>query len=384
MPWSQQGGGGGPWGSSGGGGNPWGGRPGGGGGSGGSGGGGGPTPPDLEEMLRRSQDRFKKVMPSGLGGGRGILIGLVVVVLIWLATGFYRVQPDQQGIVLRFGEYVRDSGPGLHYHFPAPIEAVLRPSVTTVNRIDIGFTAEGVARPGAPSRDIPTESLMLTGDENIIDIDFTVLWRINNARDFLFNVRNPEDTVRAVAESAMREIIGRTDIQPALSEERGQIEQQTRQLIQGVLDEYGAGIEITEVQLQSVDPPRDVIDAFSEVLRARQDLETASNEARAYYNQKTQQAEGEAFGLVQDAIAYRAEIVALAEGDAQRFLSVLSSYSVAPDVTAQRLFIETLEDVLRDTNKIIIDGDAEGAQGVVPYLPLSELRPAPRTEDNTQ
>ncbi|MEQ8965147.1 MAG: FtsH protease activity modulator HflK [Azospirillaceae bacterium] len=384
MPWSNQGGGGGgPWGSSGGGTgggggqNPWG-R----GGGGGGGSGGGPTPPDLEEMLRRGQDRFRSIMPRGFGGGRGILLGVAALVILWLATGFYRVQPEQQGVVLRFGEYVRTSGPGLHYHLPSPIETVLRPAVTRINRIDVGFVGASDGRTVNVQRDVAEESLMLTGDENIIDIDFTVLWRISNAQDYLFNIREPEETVKVVAESAMREIMGRTEIQPALTEARQQIEQQTRELMQTVLNGYGAGIAIEQVQLQKVDPPQPVVDAFNDVLRARQDQQRLRNEAEAYRNDILPRARGQAEQTIQEAQAYREQIVAQANGDAQRFLSVLSSYTRAPEVTAQRFYLETMESVFRDTDKILIDGET-GGQGVVPYLPLDQLRRDQMNRDRT-
>ena len=374
MPWSNQGGGGGgPWGSPGRGSNPWGGGRG--------GGGSGPTPPDLEDMLRRSQDRFRRMMPGGFGGSRGIALAIALVVLIWLATGFYRVQPEQQGVVLRFGEYVRDAGPGLHYHLPAPIETVLLPAVTRVNRINIGFRLTPDGRGGETARDVPEESLMLTGDENIIDIDFTVLWRIANAGDYLFNIRDPEGTVQVVAESAMREIIGRTEIQPALTEARQQIEQGTLVLMQQTLDEYGAGIEIAQIQMQDVQPPAPVVDAFNDVLRARQDQQRLRNQAEAYRNDIIPRARGLAERLIQEASAYKEEQINRAQGDAQRFLSVLASYQLAPDVTRQRLYLETMEEVLAGVDKVIIDSNGEGmGQGVVPYLPLNELGRSTRGE----
>ena len=325
-------------------------------------------------MLRRSQDRFRRMVPGGFGGSRGIALAIAAVVLIWLATGFYRVQPEQQGVVLRFGEYVRDAGPGLHYHLPAPIETVLLPAVTRVNRINIGFRFTPDGRGGETSRDVPEESLMLTGDENIIDIDFTVLWRIANAGDYLFNIRDPEGTVQVVAESAMREIIGRTEIQPALTEARQQIEQGTLELLQHTLDEYGAGIEIAQIQMQDVQPPAPVVDAFNDVLRARQDQQRLRNQAEAYRNDIIPRARGLAERLIQEASAYREEQVNRAQGDAQRFLSVLASYQMSPDVTRQRLYLETMEEVLGGANKVIIDSNGEGmGQGVVPYLPLNEL-----------
>lgn len=370
MPWSNQGGGGGggPWGQPpGGGGNPWG-RPGG-------GPGGGQTPPDLEEILRRGQDRIRRVMPGGWGSGRGIFLIALVLVGVWLLSGLYRVGADEQGVVLRFGEWVRTEQPGLRYHLPAPIETVLLPQVTRVNRIEVGYRSTGTARvPGNSDRDVPDESLMLTGDENIIDIDFAVLWQIKDAGQYLFKIRDPEMTVKKAAESAMREVIGRTDIQPALTEARQQIETSTRQLLQGMLDEYQAGIEILQVQLQKVDPPSAVIDAFNDVQRARADRERLSNEAEAYRNDISPRARGEAERLIQEASAYREQVVSLAQGDAQRFLSVYDAYMTAPDVTTRRLYTETMEEVLRGTNKIIVDGSVNNGQGIIPYLPLNELQ----------
>ncbi len=319
-------------------------------------------------MIRRGQDRFRSIMPRGFGGGRGIILILLGVVVIWALTGFYRVQPDEVGVVLQFGRYDRTTPPGLHYHLPAPIETVIRPKVTRVNRIDIGFVSAA-----GGSRDVPQESLMLTGDENIIDIDFTVLWRIASPQDFLFNLRDPEGTARVAAESAMREIIGQTDIQPALTEERQSIEDGTRARLQAILDGYGAGIEITQVQLQDVAPPSEVRDAFDDVLRARQDQQRLRNLAEAYRNDIIPRARGDAVRLIQEASAYREEIVNRAQGDAQRFLLVLLSYSEAPAVTAQRLYLETIEEVFAGSSMVVIDGEAEGSQGVVPYLPLSEL-----------
>ncbi len=374
MPWNNQGGGGGggPWGPppGGGGNNPWGRPPG--------GGGAGPQGPDLEELLRKGQDRFKKMVPGGVGGGKGIAIAVAVVALLWGASGFYRVQPDEQGVVLRFGEWVRTEQPGLRWHVPAPIETALTPKVTRVNRIDIGYRSAGagdVRRVGA-ERDVADESLMLTGDENIIDIDFTVFWLIKDAGNYLFNIRDPEATVKKAAESAMREVIGRTDIQPALTEARQEIETSTRELLQAMLDEYQAGIEVTQVQLQKVDPPGPVVDAFNDVQRARQDRERLRNEAEAYRNDIIPRARGEAERLIQEASAYREQVVSLAQGDAQRFMAVLEAYNLSPEVTARRLYLETMQQVMSGANKIIIDEQSgNGGQGVLPYLPLNELLP---------
>lgn len=373
MPWNNQGGGngGGPWGSppggggNGGGNNPWGRPPGGGGG-----GGQPPGGPDLEELLRKGQERFKNLTPGGLGGGKGIALGLVALGLLWGLSGIYRVQPDEQGVVRRFGEYVRTEQPGLRYHLPAPIEMVDTPKVTLVNRLEVGYrSGTDSRRPGGG--DILDESLMLTGDENIIDIDFTVLWVIKDAGNYLFKIRDPANTVKMAAESAMREVIGRTDIQPALTEARQDIEQQTKALLQTMLDEYQSGIEITQVQLQKVDPPAPVVDAFNDVQRARQDRERLRNEAEAYRNDIIPRARGEAEQLIQQASAYREQVVSLAQGDAQRFAQVLAAYSQAPEVTARRMYLETMQEVLGGTNKVIIDQNK--GSGVVPFLPLNEL-----------
>ncbi len=368
MPWKQQGGGGSPFG---GGQGPWG-RPPGGGGGGGRGPGG--PPPDFEDMLRRGQDRFRRLVPGGLRGGRGLILLVVGAIALWLLSGFYRVQPDEQGVVLRFGEWTRTTPPGLNYHLPGPIESVLTPKVTRVNRIEVGLRSVGETTRGVPVRDIAEESLMLTGDENIVDIDFTVFWVIKDAGKFLFNIRNPEATVKLTAESAMREVIGQTPIQSALTEGRNEIEEGTQERVQQLLDDYGAGIEVRRVQLLKVDPPGPVIDAFVDVQRARADLERLRNEAEAYRNDILPRARGEAEKMIQDANAYREEITNKAKGEAERFIKVLESYQASKDVTTQRIYLETLEEVFRGMNKVIIDSSAQGGPGVVPYLPLPEIQ----------
>lgn len=381
MPWSDQGGRGqGPWGGGGnGGGNgggrgnsPWG-RP---SGSGGGGGGQGPSPKDIEDMLRRQQQRFKGMIPGGFGGPKLIALAVVLVIVIWAAAdsfGFYRVQPNQQGIELVLGKYDGlPKEPGLQWNWPAPIGEVFRPDVTRENRIEVGFRSGADSRSGS-GRDVPEESMMITGDENIIDIDFVVFWRIRNAGDFLFNLQNPEQTVKVSAEAVMRDIIGNTRIQDALTERRGQIQTAAQQQLQMLVDEYGAGIEIRSVQLDQVDPPNQVIDAFNEVQRARQDLERLKNEAEAYRNDVVPRARGEAAQLVEGADAYRQEVVNRAQGDANRFNSVYEAYVQSKDVTTKRIYLETLEDILGNVNKVIID-DQAGGSGVVPYLPLPEIQ----------
>jgi membrane protease subunit HflK len=362
--------GGGPWGS-GPRGGPWGGNR----GSGPTPRGRGPQPPDFEELLRRSQDRFRRVLPGGFGAGTGIAIVLIAIVVIWLASGFYRVLPDEVGVVLRFGAYNRTTQPGLNYHLPAPIETVLRPSVTRVNRTEIGYrNAEGPTR-GPASRQVPEEALMLTGDENIVDVNFTVFWVIKDAKAYLFNIRGPEATVKSAAESAMREVVGETPIAQALSEGRGKIETDTQGLLQGILNTYAAGIEVTQLQLLKVDPPAPVIDAFRDVQRALADRERLRNEAESYRNDIIPRARGDAVRIKQEAEAYRQEIVARSQGDADRFLSVYNAFKAAQDVTVQRLYLETMEEILKNSNKVIIDKTAEGGNGVLPYLPLPSLVP---------
>jgi len=314
-------------------------------------------------------------MPGGFGSGRGIAVVFGVLVGIWILSGIYRVEQNEQGVVLRFGEYVRTVEPGLRYHLPSPIETVYLPKVTNVNRIEVGYRGAVDGRRG--ERDVPDESLMLTGDENIIDIDFTVFWQIKDAGQFLFQIRDPESTVKKAAESAMREVIGRTELQPALTEARQKIEESTKQLLQTMLDEYRAGILVTQVQLQKSDPPAPVIDAFNDVQRARADRERLRNEAEAYRNDIIPRARGEVERLVQEASAYREQVVSLAQGDADRFRKVYEAYALAKDVTAKRMYLETMEEILRGSNKVIIDGNAQGAQGVVPYLPLGQLQPPP-------
>ena len=375
MPWSDQGGRGqGPWGGgSGGGGNgrgnsPWG-RPG-----GGPGGGGGPTPKDIEEMLRRSQQRFKGMLPGGFGGPKLIALAAVVLVALWGFSGLYRVQPNQQGVEMVFGKYTGvPTQPGLHWNWPSPVGQVFRPDVTRENRIEVGFRSGAELGRASAGRDVPEESQMITGDENIVDIDFVVFWRISDAGDFLFNLQNPEQTVKISAEAVMRDIIGSMRIQDALTERRGEIETAAQEQLQALINEYAAGIEIRSVQLDQVDPPSQVIDAFNEVTRARQDLERMKNEAEAYRNDVVPRARGEAAQLIEAADAYRQEVVNRAQGDANRFNSVYNAYVQDKDVTTKRIYLETLEEILPNVNKVIIDNEAGGG-GVVPYLPLPEVQ----------
>ena len=364
MPWKNQGGG--PWGS--GPKGPWGSGP----------QPVGPRPPDLEDLLRRGQDRLQQLLPGGYFSGIGISVILLFIIAIWLASGFYRVQSEELGVVLRFGKYVRDAQPGLNYHLPYPIETVLLPKALRVSTISIGMTLiDDPTRRGRTMRDVPEESLMLTGDENIVDVDFTVLWRIkpNGVADFLFNIQNPEGTVKAVAESAMREVIGRSNIQPILTGARNTIEQGVQELMQKTLDNYGSGILITQVQMQKVDPPAQVIDAFRDVQAARADLERLQNEAQTYANRVVPDAKGRAAQIIQAAEGYKQQAVAEAKGQSARFLKVFEEYNKAKEVTRERLYLETMERILGGADKLVYDGASPGAGGVVPYLPLNELTP---------
>jgi len=350
--------------------SPWGSPPGGGGNGGFR---RGPTPPDIDEIVKKIQNTINKFTGGGKGGSKPILFGLIILAIIWALSGLYRVLPDEQGVVLRFGKFVNTTQPGLNYHFPFPIESALTPKVTKVNRIDIGFRSErdsGFTAGGVG--DVPEESLMLTGDENIVNIDFSVFWVIKDAGKFLFKIQDPQGTVKAAAETAMREVIARSKIQPILTEGRSVIEVDTEVIIQQILDEYNSGIQITQVQTQKADPPDQVIDAFRDVQAARADMERSKNEAEAYANDVIPRARGEAQKILQAAEAYKKQVVAKAEGEASRFLSIYNEYAKAKQVTQERMFLETMEKVLADINKIIIDKNA--GSGVVPYLPLQELK----------
>ncbi|MBF0270135.1 MAG: FtsH protease activity modulator HflK [Alphaproteobacteria bacterium] len=364
------GGGGGPWGSGGGGNNGgWGGNP------WGRGNGPGGQMPDLDDLIRKGRDRFNGLFSNGFKG-----IGVLAAILVagWLATGLYRVQPDEQGVVVVFGQWTDTTQPGLHYNWPSPIGKVYKPKVTRSNRVEVGFrsTAERSNKSTSVNSNVNEESLMLTGDENIVDIDFIVLWKIKDAGQFLFKIRDPQGTVKVAAESAMREVISQTPIQMALTEGRRQVEQQTRGLLQDMLDSYESGIEVMEVQMQKSDPPAQVVDAFNDVQRAKADRERLSNEAEAYRNDIIPKARGDAEKLLQESQAYKEQVVNIAQGEASRFLSVYNAYVKAPNVTSQRIYYENIEQILHGTNKLIIDPSA-AKSGVLPYLPLNELKAKP-------
>jgi membrane protease subunit HflK len=365
-------------------------------GSGPFGQGGGGNAPDLDKLIAQAQDFIRGLMGGGQGGGRGrgpggggrfsqftrgrgIALALVAILALWVGSGFYRVQPDEQGVVLRFGAYSYWTPPGLHWHLPWPIEDVELPAVTRINRTEIGFRSApgGAIEAGqdASGRDVLAESLMLTGDENIIDIDFTVFWRINDASAFLFNTANPEGLVRVVAESSMREVIGRTPIQPALTQLRAQIEADVFKQTQEILDRYQAGVEVTQVQLQKVDPPAAVIESFRDVQRANTDAERMRNEAESYRNDIVPRARGDAARIVAEGQGAKAASVALATGETQRFNNVLKAYQSAKDVTLRRMYLDTMQDVMSHSQPLVVD---DKLKGLIPFLPLNVPPPIPQ------
>jgi len=345
MPWSNQSGGGG-W-QGGGNRGPW---------SQGPSGSGGTPPPDLEELLKRSRDRFRNLFQGGFRGN-WILLALVAFAFLWVSSGIYTVNEGEQGVETRLGAFSRVTKVGLHFHWPYPVESVRKVQITRKRSVEVG--------------DVPAESLMLTGDENIVDIAFNVIWDIKNAPDYVFNIRDPDGTVKAVAESAMREIVGRNRIELLQTEERSATAEAAKALIQQTLDSYGAGIFINEVNMQRVVPPDAVIDAFQDVQSAKADLNSAINQATAYRNKVVPEAYGEAESIRQAAAAYKEQAVAQAQGDAQRFLSVLTEYRAAKDVTRKRIYLETIERILGRSNKVLLDG--KSASQVLPYLPLDRI-----------
>tara|TARA_B100000700_G_scaffold325504_1_gene434445 strand:- start:1651 stop:2748 length:1098 start_codon:yes stop_codon:yes gene_type:complete len=328
---------------------------------------------DFENSIKKAKERFGSFK---IGGPRNVILLILVAILIWLASGFYRVEPDEQGVELLFGKWNGSTtDPGLHYFFPTPIGKTITPKVEVIRKINVGFRAAsdlGFSTNSNAERKVIEESLMLTGDQNIADVRFTVLYKIKDAGNFLFKLRNPETTVKDMSESVMREVVGQRDLQFLLTEGRQEVEQVVRNLLQDILDSYESGVLVQSVQLQSVDPPDQVIDAFDEVQRARQDKERLVNEANTYLNKIVPNARGEAAKLVESARAYKEQVVKQAEGVAQNFIDVYDSYKDAKEVTRRRIYLETLREVLEGKNKIILDDSGNG-QGVVPYLPLNEL-----------
>lgn len=387
-----------PWGGLSGGGS---GGSGGGKGSGGGSGGGGEPPrkprpnpggqrpqiqaPDFDTLMRQLGDRFNRLGGGSPGGGMrpGVLVAIAgAAFACWAVTGLYMVQPDQEAVVIRFGAFARSEGPGLRYHLPAPIETVEKVSVTNLNRLDVG---------GNSGTDIPEESLMLTGDENIVDLNFSVQWRVSDAASYLFRLTDPEAAVKMTAESAMREVIGKANLQQILTTGRGQVQAQAAELMQKTLDAWGAGVTVVEVQIRTANPPQEVIGAFREVANAGQDAEAAVNEANTYRNRVINEAKGDAARITQAAQAYREQVVREAEGEGARFTAIEAEYRKAPAVTRQRLYTETMERILRNSNKVMIDTPKGGTAPIV--LPPDLLRgrsavpaatPAPNAQSTGQ
>lgn len=371
MPWNDQSNGsgqkppGGPWGE--GPKTPWGGqgRP--------------PTPPpsnnggDLEDMIKRLQDRMKGGPFGGRRGGRGdgdgrgpgaggLAVLGALLVAGWFMSGVYQVDEGEQAVVTRLGVYDRITGPGLHVHMPSPFEDHRVEQVTLQRRLQIGNSGSSNAG--------PDQSLMLTGDAAIVDIDFTVIWSLKSAKDYVFNVRNPEETVQAVAESAMREVVGKRTLEGIITRDRAQVEDGVRTLMQGILDSYKSGVQVNQVQLQKASAPATVIEAFDDVVRASQDAETKINEATRYRNEVVPQARGEAQRMLQEAEGYKERVVREAGGEAERFRLIQEQYRLAPKVTRERLYLETMERIYGGADKTIIDGRT----GAVPVLPLDMSR----------
>ena len=320
-------------------------------------------------------DNFKNQIKNNFGSNKkNFVSAILILIILWLLSGFYKVNANEQGVVLRFGEWVRTTLPGLHYHLPYPIERAKTPKVTKVNKTEIGFRELNNTQ-----RMLLEESLMLTGDENIVDINFSVFWVINDAGKYLFKLRNPDASIKSISESVMREVIGNTPIADALAERRQEIEMLSLDKIQNVLDKYESGIKVTQLQLQKVDPPDQVIDSFRDVQRARADKEKVINEGIAYKNDIIPRARGESEQIIQKAEAYKREVVARSEGDAQRFESVLKSYKNNEDVTKKRIYLETLEGIFQNATKVIID--TKQGSGVLPYLPLPEIRKKNKKKD---
>ena len=384
MPWNNQ--------SNGGGGGPWGGGNNN-GGSGNNGGNGGPwgqgpnrpsgpqgSPPDLEDIIRRGQDRLRRALPGGGGGNNGggagtglggspALYGLIAVALVgfWAIQSVYTVQPDEVAVELRFGKPKAElSEPGLHFHF-WPIETV-----------EVANVAEKLINIGDPRGNNNSSGLMLSGDQNIVDVRFSVAYQVANPSDYLFRVADPDDMIRQVAESAMREAVGRRPAQDIFRDDRQGIAEAVRGIVQGTLDSYGSGLNINAISIEDAAPPREVANAFEEVQRAEQDEDRFVEESNQYSNQRLGQARGQAAQLREEAAAYKTRVVQEAQGEAQRFVSVYDQYALAPEVTRQRLFLETMERVLRNSNKVIVEPSASGSgSGVVPYLPLPQLQNRP-------
>ncbi|MCH2547876.1 MAG: FtsH protease activity modulator HflK [Alphaproteobacteria bacterium] len=322
---------------------------------------------DIDELIRRSQEKLRTIMPSNGGNGKLTLVFALIGLLVWLGSGIYMVEPAEEGVVMRFGKFVDTAEPGLHYNWPAPIGKVYKPEVTRVHSIDIGQNSFKDR-----SQNKPDEGRMLTGDNNVVMVAFSVQWTIKDAKKYLFNVRNPDDTVKDAAESVMRDVIGNNTLNAAIADDKTGIINANERQLQELLNEYGTGIKIERIQMKAVTAPEEVKDAFDDVQAAGQDQETTINRAIAYANEILPIARGESEKLLQDAQAYRAQVVNRAEGDAARFVSIYDEYKNAKDITKKRLYLETIEEIMKGMDKVIMD-DQSGS-GVVPYMALPEIK----------
>jgi len=333
-------------------------------------------PPDFDELWRKVEDWIKRFKPRG--HLHGIMMALGALAVLWLVSGFYLVASNQIGVVMRFGAFTRIEQPGLRYHLPAPIEEVLLPVVTSQNEIPVGFRR--LSRRGLDEvQSVPRESMMLTQDENVINVEFTVFWRVSDAPKYLFEIRDPELTIKMAAESVIREVIGQNKLQFALTDGRSQIADEARTRLQALMDEYNAGVIVTQINLQTVSVPDEVKAAFQDVVNAKLDQERLQNQAAAHVNKVIPDAKGQAAQMIQQAMAYRDQKIAVAKGEADRFKDVLAAYNVSKDVTARRLYLENMEALLGNANKVIVDKEA-GGSGVIPYFPLTQFPQGKKTD----
>ena len=334
-------------------------------------------PPDLDEIVRNIQNKFSRLFGGGKGGGPGLRLGrmggiglgaiLIIVIGLWLFSGFYIVKQAEHGVVLQFGKLHEVTTPGLNWHKPFPIERVNKINVQNVFSMEVGYrTNERTGRVGH----VPQEALMLTEDENIVDIEFAVQYRISDAAAYWFNVEQPEVTIAQATESAIREIVGKSTLDYVITDGRVDVANRTQQLLQNILDRYNTGILITTAKMQKAQPPEQVKAAFDDAVKAREDEQRFKNEAEAYANDILPRARGKAARLVQEGEGYKASVIARADGDARRFNQIAREYAKAPDITRERLYLETMEAVLSNSTKVFID--QKGGNNIL-YLPLDKI-----------
>lgn len=360
--------------------NPWGDNKRGGSRRGGNG--GGHDPKDIDDLIKNAQEGLKEVLPGNMNGGVAFILIALAIILLWLASGFHIINPGEHGVIQRFGAWSRtQTQEGLGYHFPAPIEKIQKVSVDLQRSMTIGYRDMSASRSYGYStvstnqsnvQDVPEESLMLTADRNIVKLHVTIQWNLKSAEDYLFEIENPDNTIKKVSESAIREVIGQTEMFPIISTGRNVITQRIKEIIQKNLDEYKSGVNIQQVLFREAQVHPDVQRAFQDVQSARQDAEDTQNVAEAYRQEILPKARGEAIQIIQQAEAYKQSKIAQATGDAESFKAIYQSYLAGKDVTKERIYIETMERVLGNAEKIIIDDNGK-AGGVVPYLPLNEL-----------